>query len=73
MKETQFRNILAALKTGEKITALDALNRWGCFQLPARIFDMKRAGYRIITRMVKTRNGKRIARYEMPKTEGGET
>ena len=70
MKETQFRMILNALKRGEKITPLDALKRFGCLQLPARIFEMKRAGYKIITRMVKTRSGKHIAQYEMPKTEG---
>lgn len=71
MKETQFRNILAALKRGEKITALDALKRWGCFKLATRIFEMKRAGYDIRTRMIKE-GEKHFAEYYLNK-EGGKT
>ena len=73
MRQTQFRMIIEALKKGEKITPLDALGRFGCFQLPARIFEMKRAGYKIKTEMVELCNGKRVARYYLPKSKGGNT
>ena len=70
MKETQFKNIFEALKKGEKITALDALKRWGCFKLAARIFEMKRAGYDIKTKIV-TDGKKHFAQYYI-NTKGGE-
>lgn len=34
-----------ALLRGEKITALDALRRWGCFRLGARIHELKHEPY----------------------------
>jgi hypothetical protein len=30
--------ILATLKRGERLTSLEALDRFGCFRLPARIY-----------------------------------
>jgi len=44
--------ILAALRNGARITPLDALQRWGCFRLGARIWDLKRAGIRIDKEMI---------------------
>ena len=67
MRKSQFKMILEALKRGEKITPLDALGRFGCFSLPARIFEMKRAGYRIKTEMIEIKSGKKIARYQLEK------
>ena len=36
--------ILAALRRGEKITPLDAWERWGCYRLGARVYELRRAG-----------------------------
>lgn len=69
MKETQTAAILEHLKRHGSITPLEALNRYGCMRLGARIYDLKRSGEPIETRWEIRRNGageyKRYARYEM--------
>ncbi len=57
--------ILRALRRGRKITQLDALEEFGCFRLGARIQNLRDAGYKIKTIMVKSANGKRFAQYCM--------
>lgn len=49
---TQTAKILAALEAGEALTPLDALNRFGCFRLGARIMELRKLGYSIETEMV---------------------
>lgn len=61
---TQNQQILELLKSGRKLTALDALAEVGCFRLAARIKDLRDTGHKIITLPVKV-NGKRYARYEL--------
>lgn len=53
MKKSQNKRILEYLKTGEKLTPLGALERFGCFRLGARAFELKRQGYSIQTEMVR--------------------
>jgi hypothetical protein len=45
------------------ITPMDALMEAGSFRAAARISDLREAGYRIETQMMRTANGKRVARY----------
>jgi hypothetical protein len=45
------------------ITALEALNKYGCLRLAARIHDLRNIGYKIKMVTVKTKDGKRIAKY----------
>ena len=52
------------LKQGNSITPLEALNKFGCFRLGARIADLRKAGYNIETKMVE-QNGKRFAQYRL--------
>ena len=40
MNRTQNDMILVALKNGERITPLSALEQFGCFRLSARIWDL---------------------------------
>lgn len=61
---TQSGQILQALKTGRRLTALDALDEFGCFRLAARIHDLRKAGHNVIDDMVTT-NGKRHAVYRL--------
>ena len=61
---TQAKGILDALKRGEALTPLDALDRFGCFRLGARIWDLKRAGHLIATEW-ETDGRKRWARYRL--------
>lgn len=58
----QSDRILKHLSTGRSITPLSALNRWGCFRLAPRIRELREAGYRIETHIIK-RGGKRYAGY----------
>ena len=67
MKNSQNTQILKALKKGARITPIDALNRFGCFRLGARITDLKKAGHKIKTRMV-SKGDKRFAEYSLERT-----
>ena len=60
--DSQLKNIEKHLKSGKKITAIQALNKYGCFRLAARINDLRNMGMTIITDTVKIK-GKRIAQY----------
>jgi hypothetical protein len=62
---TQADQILAHLKSGGTITPLEALDKFGCFRLGARIFDLKRDGHDIQKELVEVGDGKRVARYRM--------
>lgn len=62
---TQNGQILAHLRAGNGLTALDALQMFGCSRLAARIADLKGAGYPITSAMVTLPNGKRVARYTL--------
>lgn len=62
---TQAEQILQYLKQGNRITPVDALQKFGCFRLGARIWDLKKQGYNIQTHFV-TKNNKTYAEYYMP-------
>lgn len=64
-ENTQRDAILAWLEAGNGITQLDALHRFGCFRLGARIWELRIAGWNIESTMVKTATGKRVALYKM--------
>ena len=61
---SQTAQIIAHMKAGHGITGLDALHRFGCFRLPARIADIKKLGHDVKREMIEV-NGKRVARYWM--------
>ena len=44
---TQEAMILSDLKKGKRITPVNALNKYGCFRLAARIFDLRNQGHKI--------------------------
>lgn len=54
-------------KKGARITPMDALRRFGCFRLSARIADLRVDGNKIFSHMVE-RNGKHVAEYYMGAT-----
>lgn len=56
--------ILDYLATGKPLTPIAALKSFGCFRLGARIYDLKRKGHRIESRLV-SRNGARVAEYRL--------
>ena len=63
--DTQCRQIAAHLEGGNTITALEALNLFGCFRLASRIHDLRVQGYDIIVDRIKTGTGKTVAQYRM--------
>ena len=63
--KSQSAMILEYLKEGNGITPIDALNLFGCFRLGARIADLKKLGYNIVTEMVAVGDGKRVAKYHL--------
>lgn len=58
---SQNEQILAALKRGP-LTPIEALERFGCFRLAARIEELRRQGHSIVTTTAE-RGGKSFARY----------
>ena len=64
-KPTQANRILAYLRAGNRLTAIDALERFGCFRLAARVHELRREGWNVQERTVETRGGKRVAEYYM--------
>lgn len=61
--ESQNKAIKAHLKKGKCITAMQALNQFGCFRLAARIKNLKDEGMDIRKIMMKNTEGKRVAVY----------
>ena len=62
---SQTQQILTALQAGERITPLDALDKWGCFRLSARIADIKEMGYEVLSQFIKLVDGTKFKEYWM--------
>ena len=58
------KKIKAWILKGKKITPLEALAKWGCMLLAARIAELRKDGMDIRTTPV-TRNGKTYAQYHL--------
>ena len=65
--ESQCSKILGVLLNGDAITPLEALTKFGCFRLSARIHDLRhKQGYdNIVTERVLTSSGKYVAQYRL--------
>lgn len=66
---TQSNDILTYLKSGRSLTPLEALDRFGCLRLGARIWDLKQEGYEIRSEQVEF-NGKYVAQYSLKEHQG---
>lgn len=62
--KSQIQQILKWLESGRKLTPIDALNRFGCFRLSARIDQLRNEGHHIVTQTIK-KDGKRFAQYSL--------
>jgi len=67
--ESQNKQILAYLQRGKSITPLEALDRFGCMRLGARIWDLKQAGHRIDSQFVDVGQKKKVKEYFRKPTE----
>ena len=61
---TQNQQIKSYLEQGKTITPLQALNKFGCFRLAARVNDLRKEGLNIATKIV-TKEGKTFASYRL--------
>ena len=66
--ESQCKMIKEHLMEGKGLTALGALNLYGCMRLGSRIHDLRKEGLPIETEMIEL-NGKRLARYSLCKEQ----
>lgn len=62
---SQTTQIQRHLEKGKSLTAIQALNKFGCFRLAARIADLRNDGMNIKTTIVKLKNNKHIATYSI--------
>ena len=62
---SQTTQIANYLNKGKKLTPIDALNKFGCFRLAARIADLRNEGMNIVTNTIKLDNKKQIAQYSI--------
>ena len=60
---TQLAHLFAWLSVGRAITALQALEEFGCARLAARIHNLRSQGYGIADEFIETNNGKRVKQY----------
>lgn len=64
MKKNAKQSIKSWLIRGYKLTPLQALNKWGCMRLAARIEELRKEGLNIVTSKVAV-NGKTCAQYKL--------
>lgn len=62
---TQTELVLDHMRRHGSITALDAMNHYGCMRLAARIKDLRDDGFTILTDSVKSTTGAQYARYRL--------
>ena len=62
--------ILRHLQGGGTLTAMDALDLFGCNRLAARVADLKNKGHNVKSRWLTLANGKRVSEYHL--TSGNE-
>lgn len=63
-EHSQCADILAYMQGGHSLTALEALERFGCLRLAARIQDLEALGHTFAVETVE-QDGKRYARYTL--------
>ena len=67
MSLSQNMEVLAHMSRIGPITPREALDRYGCFRLAARIYDLRGKGHTIHKDWYYTPSGKRVAKYWMEK------
>lgn len=61
--QSQNARILAFLQNGGRITSLEALEKFGCLRLSARIKDLRDRGYAVCDEFITVPSGKRVKQY----------
>ena len=63
----QAEQILKHLKSGKSLTPLEALRKFNCLRLGARVYDLHKEGHRIDSELVETKSGKHVVQYTIGK------
>lgn len=63
-RPSQSLQIMKYLATGKPLTAIQALNKFGCFRLAARVHEMRSEGLAITEKTI-NKNGKRFSQYQI--------
>ena len=66
---SQVKDIARYLAEHKIITAMEALEEFGCFRLAARIYDIRSKGIDIMAADLKLPNGKHVTRYMWVNTD----
>jgi hypothetical protein len=61
--DTQCGQILRAMKRGERLTVAIALTQYGCYALSQRVGELKKMGWPVRSRFIKTNNNAMIKEY----------
>lgn len=61
----QAQKVLKHLKRKKTITPLEAIGVFGIYRLAARIFELRKAGFNVITKMNMDEQGRPYARYSL--------
>jgi hypothetical protein len=61
---SQNRRILAHLAAGNTLTPLQALLKFECLRLAARVYELRRAGHHIVASTIR-KGGKAVACYRV--------
>lgn len=64
---SQTREILRHLAKGRTLTPIEALDRFRCFRLAARIAEIRAQGHNVKTEWLRVKGGARVARYGLCK------
>lgn len=62
---SQNKQIADYLNKGKKLTPIDALTKFGCFRLAARISDLRNDGMSIVTNKLKLDKTRQVAQYSI--------
>jgi hypothetical protein len=65
--ESQNVAILTYLKSGNTITSLEALRKFGCFRLASRIYDLRQSGHKIEKVSIDVGKRRLVASYSLIK------
>lgn len=66
-RQSQSHKILEYLLAGHRLSPLLALEKFGCFRLGGRVYDLKKEGWDIQSEMITLPSGKRVAQYWLPR------
>lgn len=64
--KSQTNLILGHLQKGKTLNPLQSLNLFGCFRLGARIYDLKKMGYNIVSTTI-IKGKKHFSEYQLLK------